>query len=47
MIQAGATDRELQELGGWRDPKMLRVYAHLRTEHLLEAVNRPTARKPT
>jgi integrase len=41
MVQAGVTDRHLQELGGWRDAKMVQNYAHLRVEHLQEAVEKP------
>lgn len=41
LLQSGATDRELQELGGWGDAKMVKRYAHLRVDHLLPAVNRP------
>jgi integrase len=47
---------ELQDLGGWKDPKMVRRYAHLSTEHLAEAAarvkpvslryNAPKAAKP-
>lgn len=31
---------ELQDLGGWKDPKMVRRYAHLSTEHLAAAAAR-------
>jgi len=41
MVQADVSDAHLQKLGGWKDPKMVRVYGHLRVEHLLGAVNKP------
>jgi integrase len=37
LIQNGATDRELQELGGWKSPAMVRRYAQLRAKHLAPA----------
>jgi integrase len=33
-IQSGTTLVELQELGGWEDPAMVRKYAHLSVDHL-------------
>ncbi len=41
LLQAGATDRELGELGGWTDVHMPRRYSHMRLDHLVDAVNRP------
>lgn len=38
LVQSGATDRQLQELGGWTSPAMVRTYAHLRIEHLRDVV---------
>lgn len=40
MIQLGASDRELQELGGWTSQAMPKRYSHLRTDHLVDAANR-------
>jgi integrase len=37
MIQNGATDRELQELGAWKSAKMVARYAQLRVKHLAPA----------
>ncbi len=37
-IQGGTTLVELQELGGWEDPSMVRKYAHLSVEHLRRCV---------
>jgi integrase len=37
LIQSGASDRELQELGGWKSPSMLKRYAQLRVKHLAPA----------
>ena len=45
LIQSGATDREIQELGGWEDSTMVRRYSHLRVDHLLNAVNAPAKTK--
>lgn len=36
-LQAGATEREVMELGNWRDPRMLRRYAHLTDDARREA----------
>lgn len=36
----GTSMDELQDLGGWKDPKMVRRYAHLSTEHLASAAAR-------
>lgn len=36
----GTSMDTLQDLGGWKDPKMVRRYAHLSTEHLAEAAAR-------
>lgn len=38
--RAGTPDLELQQMGGWSDSRMLRVYAHLAAEHLLEHAER-------
>jgi len=38
--QAGTPLHVLQELGGWRSPQMVQVYAHLSTAHLRAHVNR-------
>lgn len=37
LIQNGATDRELQELGSWKSERMVRRYAQLRVKHLAPA----------
>src|SRR5262249_26105795 len=37
MIQSGATERELMELGGWKDGTMVRRYAHLAPSQLVTA----------
>lgn len=39
LARANVDDARLQALGGWSDPKMVRVYAHLRLDDLLGAVN--------
>lgn len=39
LSHAGASDRELQELGGWKDASMVRRYSKWKVEHLLGAVN--------
>lgn len=44
LAQRGVSDRHLQELGGWKDGKMVQRYSKLKVEHLLEAVNRPGRR---
>lgn len=40
LVQHGASDRDLQELGGWSSAAMPKRYSHLRTDHLVDAVNR-------
>jgi integrase len=37
IIQQGATDRELQELGSWKSAAMVKRYAQLRVKHLTPA----------
>lgn len=45
LAQSGVSDRHLQELGGWKDAKMVRRYSKLQVQHLLDAVNKvPTQR---
>jgi integrase len=44
LTRAGATTRQLMELGGWRDEKMPKLYAHLDAKHLLDVVNAPARR---
>ena len=39
---AGTPDFELQQMGGWSDSRMLRVYAHLAAEQLLAHADRIT-----
>ena len=39
---AGTPDFELQQMGGWSDSRMLRVYAHLAAEQLLVHADRIT-----
>lgn len=39
MARHNVRDGQLQELGGWRDRKMVAVYTHNDREHLLDAVN--------
>lgn len=36
----GTSLEDIQDLGAWKDPKMVRRYAHLSTEHLAEAAAR-------
>lgn len=36
----GSSMDEIQDLGGWKDPKMVRRYAHLSSEHLASAAAR-------
>lgn len=48
MVQAGADERTLMELGGWSSAAMPRRYAHLRLEHLrhkAELAANPNGRK--
>lgn len=40
LKQAGADDREVQELGGWKDAKMVQRYSKLEVQHLLGSVNK-------
>ena len=42
---SGADPRTVQELGGWKDLKMVERYAHLSPEHKVEAVERMLERK--
>ncbi|MDE1942723.1 MAG: site-specific integrase [Betaproteobacteria bacterium] len=39
-VQAGTPLHVLQELGGWESVEMVRTYAHLSSEHLVEYVDR-------
>ena len=39
-VQNGTTLQELMELGGWSSFEMVLRYAHLRSDHLLDAANR-------
>lgn len=39
-IDAGTSIYELQVLGGWKDPTMVRRYGHLQPEHLARAAER-------
>jgi len=39
-VQAGTPLHVLQELGGWECVEMVRKYAHLSSEHLVEYVDR-------
>ena len=43
LIQAGASDRHLMELFGWKSTAMAKTYAHLRVEHLQAVVNLPNS----
>ena len=48
LLQAGAPKHLLQQAGGWKDPRMVDVYARLQVEHLLDALNTvPPTHKPT
>lgn len=40
LALSGATDRQIQELGGWKQASMVSRYAHLRREHLLDVLER-------
>ena len=44
-VQAGTPLHVLQELGGWECVEMVRKYAHLSSEHLVEYVDRLSALK--
>jgi integrase len=37
--QRGLPPELIQELGGWKDPRMVQRYSHLSTDHLQEAAN--------
>ena len=39
MRQSGEGLDKIQELGGWQDPKMVRRYAHLSTDHLAKSAS--------
>jgi beta-glucosidase/6-phospho-beta-glucosidase/beta-galactosidase len=39
-VQAGTPLHVLQELGGWESVEMVRKYAHLSSEHLIDYVDR-------
>jgi len=39
---AGTPNHELQELGGWSDPRMVKVYAQMASQHLLKYANAVT-----
>jgi integrase len=39
-VQAGTSTAELQELGGWQSPEMVRRYAHFSADHLAKAAAR-------
>jgi integrase len=39
MRQSGEGLDKIQEMGGWQDPKMVRRYAHLSTEHLAKSAS--------
>jgi integrase len=45
LVQAGASDRHLMELGGWTSPAMPKTYAHLRLDHLRDVVELPAKKK--
>lgn len=45
MSQNGVGDRPLQELGGWKDSKMVRRYSKLQVQHLLESVNKGSTQR--
>jgi integrase len=40
LAMEGVNDVTLQTLGRWKEPKMIRRYAHLSQEHLAEAVEK-------
>jgi integrase len=40
LAMAGVPDRTIQELGGWKDLKMVKRYSHLSADYLHEAVAR-------
>ena len=40
LVQSGTPLHVLQELGGWECVEMVRKYAHLSSEHLVEYVDR-------
>lgn len=47
LAQRGVTDRHIQELGGWKDKKMVNRYSKLLVDHLLDAVNKPKLTVPS
>lgn len=44
---AGTPDFELQQMGGWSDARMLRVYAHVAAQHLVRHANAITVPRTT
>ncbi len=43
----GVNDVTLQALGRWKEPKMIRRYAHLSQEHLAQAIEKIGSESPT
>ena len=43
---AGVDLRTVQELGGWKELKMVERYSHLSPEHKAEAVEKTLEQKP-
>ena len=43
----GVNDITLQALGRWKEPKMIRRYAHLSQEHLADAIEQIGSEVPT
>ena len=46
VVEAGATDRELQQLGNWKDSRMPGRYANINTRQLLDVVEKRRRQKP-
>lgn len=47
LAMGGVNDVTLQALGRWKEPKMIRRYAHLSQEHLAQAIEKISSESPT
>ena len=46
VVEAGASDRELQQLGNWKDARMPARYANINTRQLLDVVDKRRRKDP-
>jgi integrase len=47
LAMGGVNDVALQALGRWKEPKMIRRYAHLSQDHLAHSIEKIGSRSPT